>query len=67
MAAKHKLNVLTIENKIKIINRVVGGNESVKKIIQEFKIGEQTVRNIIKRRTEIVDYALYRYIGKKEN
>lgn len=36
MAPKRKRNVLTIENKTRIINRVVEGNESVKKVAQNF-------------------------------
>lgn len=50
MSQKRKRIVLTIEQKLEIINRVVDKGESVKKLSAEFGVGEQTVRDIVKKK-----------------
>nr|BAN21014.1 unkown protein [Riptortus pedestris] len=52
MSQKRKRVVLTLEQKLAIINRVEKG-ESVKKLSTEFGIGEQTVRDILKKKKDI--------------
>lgn len=50
MSQKRKRIVLTIEQKLEIINRVVDKGESVKKLSAEFGVGEQRVRDIVKKK-----------------
>ncbi|XP_056636254.1 jerky protein homolog-like [Diorhabda sublineata] len=56
MASKRKRVVLSLEQKVFIINRVLDRGESVRKVAGEFGVGEQTVRDLIKRKDEILRF-----------
>lgn len=56
MSTKRKRTVLSLKKKVEIINRVVDKSESVKKIAIEYGIGEQTVRDLIKNRKDILQF-----------
>lgn len=56
MSAKRKRVVLSLEKKVLIINRAVDRGESVKKLADEFGVGEQTVRDLIKQKNDIFKF-----------
>ena len=56
MSVKQKCVVLSLEKKVLIINRVVDHGESVQKLANEFGVGQQTVRDLIKQKNEIFKF-----------
>jgi hypothetical protein len=56
MATKRKRVVLSIDQKVTIINRAVDNGENIKKLSVEFGVGVQTVRDLIKRKSEIFNF-----------
>lgn len=56
MSAKRKRVVLSLEKKVLIINRAVDHGESVQKLANEFGVGQQTVRDLIKQKNEIFKF-----------
>lgn len=56
MSAKRNCVVLSLEKKVLIINRVVDHGESVQKLANEFGVGQQTVRVLIKQKNEIFKF-----------
>ncbi|KAL4126727.1 hypothetical protein QTP88_010936 [Uroleucon formosanum] len=56
MSVKRKRVVLSLEKKVLIINWAVDHGESVQKLANEFGVGQQTVRDLIKQKNEIFKF-----------
>jgi len=56
MSAKRKRVDLSLEKKVLIINWAVDHGESVQKLANEFGVGQQTVRDLIKQKNEIFKF-----------
>ncbi|XP_050526828.1 jerky protein homolog-like [Daktulosphaira vitifoliae] len=56
MSVKRKRIVLSLEKKVLIINRAVDHGESIQKLADEFGVGQQTVRDLIKQKNEIFKF-----------
>ena len=54
MASVKKRKVLTIENKVKVIN-LSGKGDSSRKLAEKFNVGKTQIQNIIKNKENILD------------
>lgn len=57
LAAKRKRNVLTIETKLKIVERMENG-ESVAVLARHYNIGKQTVRDIFRDKNKLTQFVM---------